>query len=324
MSERTVTLTAAGKQRRDQTSAVPPARPVKRPRVIGELIIIVLLVKVYDLIRSLAAGRTPEARSHGEQVLAAERLLRLDWEYAANRWLAGHPPLELAAVYWYQFAHISVTLGVLIWCYVARPDRYRPLRNALVLTNVIGMTVFFLLPVMPPRLLPGTGYLDSVALAGFGATHTGPVPADQYAAMPSLHLAWAVWTAQVAVTLLAGRRGRWLCYLYPTTTAVVVVGTANHYVLDVVAGVVEAVAAVWLCGLLAGRLQMMRRRTSTVRTRAPGRKGSQTVIIRYPSTVASAAVGATPTATSPASSVTSSAPMPPGEGISAETAETTT
>src|SRR4051794_24496095 len=101
MSERSTTLTVAGKLRSAPSAAGSPPRPVKRPRVIGELVIIVLLVKVYDLIRSLADGRAPAAKHHGEQVLSAERLLGLDWEHSANRWLAGHPPLELAAVYWY-------------------------------------------------------------------------------------------------------------------------------------------------------------------------------------------------------------------------------
>jgi membrane-associated phospholipid phosphatase len=226
-------------------TATTPRR--RRPHILGELLIVVLLVKVYDLIRSLAAVREAPAHRHGAEVLAIERLLHLDWELAANRWLTDHPPLALASVYWYQFAHIGVSLAALIWCYIAGPELYRPMRNALVITNVTGMTVFYLLPVMPPRLMPGGGYVDTIAAAGFSLDHGGQVPADQYAAMPSLHLAWAVWTACVAAALLAARRlHRWraLCYLYPTTTGVVVVVTANHWVLDVVAGVVVGLAAV--------------------------------------------------------------------------------
>ena len=108
-----------------------------------------------------------------------------------------------------------MTLAVLGWCYLRRPDAYRGARNALVLTNVIGLAVFYLYPVMPPRLLPGGGYVDAVAAAGFGSSHTGPVPADQYAAMPSLHLAWAVWTASVAMLLLARYRVRLLLAALP-------------------------------------------------------------------------------------------------------------
>jgi PAP2 superfamily len=296
-----------------------------RPNPIGELLIIFALVKVYDRVRSWGAVRASTARSNGEGVLDAERWLRLDWEHTANHWLTGHAGFDLFAVYWYQFAHIGVTLAVLVWCYVRSPQRYRPMRNALIAINAVGMTVFFLLPVAPPRLLPDEVFTDSVADAGFGSTHGGPVPADQYAAMPSLHLAWATWTAVLAFSLLRGRRWRALCFGYPLVTSVAVVGTANHYVLDVLAGVATATTALWAAHTPAARRladQMMRRWTSTVSASAPGSSGIQTVISRYPSTAAMARADGTPTVTSPASRVASSAPTPPGDGIRAESAET--
>ena len=251
-------------------------------------------------------------------MLAIERWLHLDLELAGNRWLIGHHTLLLIASWWYQLAHLTVTLAVLGWCYLRRPDAYRGARNALVLTNVVGLVVFFVYPVMPPRLLPGAGYVDAVAAAGFGSSHTGPVPADQYAAMPSLHLAWAVWTASVGMLLLARHRVRVLWLLYPVITATAVVVTANHYVLDVLAGVAVAVVA-----LLASRVQITLRRSRTARTQAPGTSGSQTVSSRYASTVASAVADGVPTATSPATRATSSAPNPPGDGTRADTDEAT-
>jgi hypothetical protein len=305
----------------------PTRRPAhrRRPHVIGEILVVVLLVKVYDMIRSLAAARAAPAQRHGAGILSIERLLHLDWEAAANRWLTSHPPLSLAAAYWYEAAHLLVTLSVLVWCYVARPDLYRPMRNALAITNVVGMTVFYLFPVMPPRLLPGGGYTDSVADAGFGTTHGGPVPADQYAAMPSLHLAWAVWTACLAAALLAGRRGRAWCYLYPLTTAIVVVVTANHFILDVVAG-----TAVGLGSIAAARavplvsiplVQRIRRYRNSAGTNTLGSSGTQTVTSRYPTTAVTAVAGEIPTAVRPPSRVMSSAPVPPGDGTAADTDE---
>jgi hypothetical protein len=295
-----------------------------RPNPLGELVIIFVLVRVYDVVRSWGAVRAERARHNGSGVLAVERFAHLAWERPGNHWLAGHPGLELVAVYWYQFAHLSVTLAVLVWCYLRSPARYRPARNALVVVNAVGMTVFFLLPVAPPRLLPGQPFVDSVAAAGFGASHGGPVPADQYAAMPSLHLGWAVWTAVLAYRLLRGR-ARLLVFGYPLVTAVVVVVTANHYVLDVLAGVATGALALWAvqAPLLRRPGQMMRRRISTVSASAPGSSGIQTVISRYPSTAAIASEPATPTASRPASSAASSAPIPPGEGTSAEMVETT-
>jgi membrane-associated phospholipid phosphatase len=215
-----------------------PARPrVRRPLLAGELIVILLLLRAYDLIRGHAQLRQAAALQHGWQLLDAERWLHLDPELDVNRWTTAHAALALAASYWYQFFHITVTLGVLVWCYWRRPSSYRRARNALVLTNVFGLAFFLVYPAAPPRFLPGAGFVDAVARAGFGTSHGGPVTADQYGAFPSLHLAWAVWTAVVAYRLVghAWLRRLWLCY--PLVTATVVIATGNHYLLDVLAGV---------------------------------------------------------------------------------------
>jgi hypothetical protein len=296
-----------------------------------------MLVKVYDYIRSFAAPRSGAARDHGQDVFDLERLLHIDVEHPFNRWLTNHDPLEAAAGYWYQYAHITVTMAVLVWCYVSAPGLYRRARNALVVTNLVGMTVFLLYPVMPPRLLPGAGFVDSNAVAGFQSAHYGSVEPDEFAAMPSLHLSWAVWTALLAMTLIWGRRWRPAFLIYPLITTTVVIATANHYLLDVFAGIAVALLATWATGqLLPGRpvplavafrrpVQMIRRRSRKVNTAAPGSKGSQTVSSRYPTTAAMASGPGTPaTAAKTAGSATSSAPTPPGEGTSAVKDETTT
>jgi hypothetical protein len=222
---------------------------VARPWIVGELIIIFVLVKVYDYVRSFAELREQAALSHAQDIIDLERFVHLDIEQAANRWLASHESLTLLASFWYEATHIAVTLTVLACCYALRPTIYRAARNALVITNCVGITVYFLLPVMPPRLLPHYDFLDLVALSGYGATHVGPVKEDQFAAMPSLHVAWAVWTAIVLFIIVKNRVWRPLVVLYPLTTAVVVVGTANHYLLDVVVGVAVAVGATMVTGL---------------------------------------------------------------------------
>jgi hypothetical protein len=307
--------------RRDAAAVAAPR--VRRPRLLGELLIVFVLLRVYDYVRSFADARQGRALTHGRDVLDVERFLHIDIERAMNHWVERHDFLAIAAVDWYQYVHISATMSVLVWCYIAGPGLYRGARNALVATNLVGMTVYFFLPVMPPRLLPGEDYIDSVAAAGFGTTHGGPVTADQFGAMPSLHLAWATWTALVAFALLRRYpRARFLVVLYPTTTALVVMATANHF-----AGVAVALAARRaLPGPLPVRttVQMILRRSSTASTNAPGTSGSQTVISRYPTTAPSAAGDGTPAQISPATSTTSSPPIPPGDGSRADTEETTT
>jgi membrane-associated phospholipid phosphatase len=210
---------------------------LRRPAILGEVAVVLLLLRAYDMIRAHAEVRAQAALRNGWELLHAERLLHIDLEPAVNRWTSLHHAVSLAASYWYQFFHITVTLLVLLWCYWRRPGSYRRARNALVLTNVFGLGFFLAYPAAPPRFLPGAGFIDAVANAGFGTSHGGPVTADQYGAFPSLHLAWAVWTAVVAARLV---RPTWLSRLwlgYPLITASVVVATGNHYVLDVLAGI---------------------------------------------------------------------------------------
>ncbi|HTZ43973.1 MAG TPA: phosphatase PAP2 family protein [Jatrophihabitans sp.] len=216
-----------------------PADPAKvlRPVILGEVALVLLLLRAYDAIRAHAEVRTGPALRNGWDLLHAERLLHLNLELSVNHWASLHRAVSLAASYWYQFFHVSVTLLVLLWCYWRRPGSYRRARNALALTNVFGLAFFLLYPAAPPRLLPSAGFVDAVANAGFGTSHGGPVTADQYGAFPSLHLAWAVWTAVVAARLVRPTwlRRLWLCY--PLITATVVVATGNHYLLDVLGGI---------------------------------------------------------------------------------------
>lgn len=222
-----------------------PARPRRRPLLVGELLVVLCLLVLYDLARRSAEVRRGSALRHGEDLLDLEARLGLDVEHAVNTWTAAHPAWSDATSYVYEFAHLLVTMAVLAACWWWRPALYRSARTALVGINAVGLAVFLLFPVAPPRLLLGHGFVDTVALAGFGTTHGGPVAADQYGALPSLHLGWAVWAAVVVGRMLAGRAGRpWLA-LYPAVVTVVVVVTGNHYLLDAVAGTATALLSLW-------------------------------------------------------------------------------
>ncbi len=140
-----------------------------------------------------------------------------------------------------------MTLGLLGWLWYRRADIYRPLRNTLVAINVIGLAVFWLYPTAPPRLLAGSGFDDVVASTdALGGWHTGPLAtvANQFAAMPSLHMAWAVWCSLVLWSISRRTWVRAVAVLYPCVTCVAVLATGNHYLLDVLAGVATAGLAV--------------------------------------------------------------------------------
>ncbi|HEY7961788.1 MAG TPA: phosphatase PAP2 family protein [Solirubrobacteraceae bacterium] len=229
--------------------ALPRARalPATRPRWWLDALAIVWLGWVYDMIANLAPLRQRAAIGHAEGVLSVERALHLDPERALNRWLVSHHTLGAVLSYYYDNAHFVVTLGLLAWLWWRRADLYRPLRNALVLINALGLAVFWLYPVAPPRMLPG--FSDVVASSHtLGSWHTGSLAsaANQLAAMPSLHLAWAAWCTLALWRLSARVWVRAAALLYPCLTAAAVLATGNHFVLDLVAGVATAALAVAL------------------------------------------------------------------------------
>lgn len=212
----------------------------------AEALVIAWLGWLYDILTNLAPTRRGIALRHAAAVLRLERRLGLDPELALNRWLAGQHTLALALSDYYDNAHFVVTLGLLGLLWWRRPGAYPMLRNALVLMNVLGFTIFWLWPMAPPRMLLGAGFSDVVAVThAFGSWHSGSLAADadQYAAMPSLHIAWAIWsTAAIwALTRRAWLRALGIAHL--AITAFVVMATGNHFLLDVLAGGACAVAA---------------------------------------------------------------------------------
>ena len=225
---------------------------LRRPHWAGELVVVALLLVVYDRVSALASTRADAAAAHGRSILALEHL---GLEKSADLWLAGTSWLQAPASYYYDLAHIGVTMGVLVGCWVFCGGVYRRARNALLLVNVVGLAVFLLYPVAPPRLLPGSGFYDVVANSHtFGAWEAGgrvAAHANELASMPSLHAAWALWVALTVMTMTADRRWRALAWAHLALTCVVVVVTGNHYVLDLVAGAVTCAAA-WGASPLVG------------------------------------------------------------------------
>jgi len=213
------------------------------------VLVIVWLCWVYDAIANLAPLRQAAADAHAASLLHVEKVLHIDPEATLDHWLARHHTLALLVSNYYDNAHFIVTLGLVGWLWWSYPLLYRPLRTGLVLMNVIGMVVFWLYPMAPPRLLDPKVYTDVVASThAFGSWHSGTLAtaANQLAAMPSLHMAWAAWSALALWRILAGRRFRWLVWLYPAITSVAVLSTGNHYVLDVLAGLATFVVAMFI------------------------------------------------------------------------------
>jgi PAP2 superfamily protein len=243
-------------------------RPQTRTRWWVEALAIAWLCWLYDAITNLAPLRLHAAIGHAQGILHAEQVLHLDPELALDRWLAGHHSLGLILSDYYDNAHFVVTLGLLGWLWWRRADLYRPLRNSLVAVNVLAFVVFWRYPVAPPRMLGSYGFTDVVASThALGSWHTGALAsqANQLAAMPSLHMAWAAWCTLALWQLSERRWVRVLAVLYPCVTALAVLATGNHFVLDLLGGLVALAIATLAVRLAANWWARIRMRDVRLR-----------------------------------------------------------
>lgn len=174
------------------------------------------------------------AYSRGHWLWDAERALHLPNEASVQGWFLPHPLLIQFLNFYYDILHFPVLIGCMIWLFIARRDRYPRFRTTLVAFTGICLLIQ-LIPVAPPRLLAGPGLVDTALR--YGQSVYDPragFEANQFSAMPSVHVGWAILVA-IGVIGAARTRWRWLAVLYSAMTLLVVVVTANHYWLDGIA-----------------------------------------------------------------------------------------
>ncbi|MEY9991576.1 hypothetical protein ABIE67_003608 [Streptomyces sp. V4I8] len=230
------------------------ATPRTRLRWWTELPLILLVYACYSAGRLLARGDVSHAVDHGLAILDIEKALHLNAEHPLNRLFTSEPWLGVPADFWYASLHYLVTPALLVWIFRSRTVRYRAARTWLMTSTFIGLIGFTLLPTCPPRLLAESyGFVDTMAQYSSYGWWGGEASAprglggmtNQYAAMPSLHVGWALWCGVVLWRYGGTRLTKVAAVAYPLITTIVVMGTANHYFLDAAAG-----AAVMGVGLL--------------------------------------------------------------------------
>ena len=209
----------------------------KRTAWWSQVLTIAWLWWVYDAVSNLTRTRREHALINGRWILRFEHAAHFDVERALSGWTDKHRGIAIVVADFYDLAHLGVTFIALVALWWIAAPAYRRQRNVLVLVNVVGFLVFLVLPVAPPRMLPG--FVDVISQShAIGSWHSGALGtvANEYAAMPSLHVAWAIWCAWALSTTCPFRWVRRACVAHVLLTSIAVLATANHYVLDVVAG----------------------------------------------------------------------------------------
>ncbi len=221
-----------------------------------EILLIAGVYSLYDATRYLVAGKSSEAFENGHSILHFEKVVGLAPEHWLNKAFSAHMALGLPADYIYATLHYIVTPVVLVWMWRRHGSAYSQARSVLMVATILGLVGFSLLPVAPPRLLPD--FIDTMAkFSHYGwwsnaASAPRGLGADtnQYAALPSLHVGWALWCGWQLVQYGRHRVTQVLGALYPIVLSVVVMATANHYLIDVLAGFVTVALAFGIVRLL--------------------------------------------------------------------------
>lgn len=210
-----------------------PRRAHPRPRWWLQVLLVVGFATGYDQVRSWHGNVAAAGLRHGAAVLSLDHAWHLSWAEPLNSWLAGHHALAEALSAYYFVMHLGVTALVLLLLWLTS-DAYRRQRNVLFVASLVGLGAYWAYPVAPPRMLPG--FHDTVRELLPAAYHLEAAKANLYAAVPSLHMAWALWCAAALWTMSTARWVRTIAVAHPVLTAATVLATGNHFTFDLITG----------------------------------------------------------------------------------------
>jgi hypothetical protein len=213
-------------------------------QLLREVALVGGLFALYNVVRLLAAQRVSGAFDNADQLLRVERWLNLPSEQTVQALALNATDVVRAANGYYASVHFPLTFLFLLWLFLRRPRDYIWARRSLVLASAVALLVQVFWPLAPPRMLSELGYVDTALAYGqsvYGAVGDNAL-SNQFAAMPSLHVGWALLVAIVCIRCLESP-WRWLWVLHPVVTTLVVVVTANHYWLDGALGALLVVGA---------------------------------------------------------------------------------
>jgi len=212
--------------------------------VVRQIMIMMACYAAYDISRALAQGREAVALANGVFFMNLEKALGIWWEPWVQGRVSTLEPVMTALVWIYQYAHLPIIIGAMVWMFMQRRGSWILYRNWFLAMNFIAVIVFALLPTAPPRMIFTSGVADINFLHGVRTQILeNGLLANPFAAMPSLHFGYALFIGVMLYTLAGGRWTRYLGFLYALVVLVAIVATGNHFIIDAVAGALVALAA---------------------------------------------------------------------------------
>ncbi|RMH78619.1 MAG: phosphatase PAP2 family protein, partial [Actinomyces sp.] len=265
----------------DPGAATPAPRPPWYRTRFGlplgrELLLIGTGLALYRWVRWLVRDDIGEALANARQVVSWERALGIFVEVDLQRLAVGNDAVVWLLNRYYFLAHFTVAALLMIWLFVRHYDHYGRVRRVLFLTTFAGLALHVGFPLAPPRWFPDMGFVDTLQTFGPRIYSSDAVKsaANQIAAMPSLHVGWALIAAWAVVRFSSRRRLRFVAVAHPVVTTAGVVLTANHWWLDALAAVVLVAVAGLVDLPLQRRLERRRERRLATETAASAGAGT--------------------------------------------------
>jgi hypothetical protein len=220
------------------------------PRSIGDLLWQIVLFCgaywLYRLVRGQVFTQSAAAFEHARDIVSLERTLHVFVEPKIQHWAIGTGWVDDVGSWMYLNTHFVVTTCTLAFIYLFRNEHYYFVRNMFMVAMGLALVGYVAFPTAPPRMLPELGFIDSVSdFTGVSSDASVNALFNPYAAVPSMHVGFAL---MLAVPMIRMTRRRWakvLWALYAPVVTMVVIVTANHWVFDAATGAgVAAVSAV--------------------------------------------------------------------------------
>jgi membrane-associated phospholipid phosphatase len=206
----------------------------------GQAFVVLLAAFTYFRVRNLTEGSRELALEHAHDLVQLERSLGIYVEPDLQAPFLSSETLGTIANSVYIYGHWPVIAAVMLWTAWRHRATFLRLRDGMLISGFLGMFVFATYPLAPPRLA-SLGLTDTVTERTESYRILQPPQfTNQYAAMPSLHAGWDLLVGLAILSATSVLALKVVGYVLPVLMTLAVVVTANHFVLDVVAGVALA------------------------------------------------------------------------------------
>jgi hypothetical protein len=248
-----VKLSAARRNKPLQHSWLPKGWP----DALNQLALFALADLCYETVRGVAEGNSALAFANARTIVDAEQGLGLFIEQDFQAWVMGERLLVDFANFMYVNSHFIVTSCLLVWIYLRHNRHFYFVRNMFMVAMALALVGYLSFPTAPPRFLPELGFVDTIAYYA-DVRHDSALVAlfiNPYAAVPSMHVAFALMLAVPAIRLVRRPAAKLMWALYPPLVTAVVLATGNHWWLDAAAGALVALTAALVAHYVLSRVR---------------------------------------------------------------------